>query len=71
MKALSALFIAIVAIAPTASIAHPGHLDDAPLAHAFVHGAFAALALVALTALAKRHGKAAWRALAGRLRTRR
>lgn len=67
MKTSIACLVALLSL-PPAVVAHPGHLDGAPLTHALLHGAFYLLALTALCLLAKQHGKAVWRTIYDRLR---
>jgi hypothetical protein len=71
MKTSIARLVALLCLSPAAVVAHPGHLDGAPLAHALLHGAFYLLALTALCLLVKQHGKAVWRTIYDRKRPRR
>lgn len=71
-KFAASTFVATAfAIAPALAVAHPGHLDDAPVAHAIAHGLFGILAAIALVLTVKARGKSICRAWIERVRLRR
>ena len=69
MKTLTSIIV--VSIAPVLAHAHPGHLDDSPLAHSLAHGAFYLLAAVALVAMLRHFGPSIRRRLGAKIRVRR